>query len=229
MDTSHDPNGEVIGKKPNPAYTGLRRDILSLVPPDPKSILDVGCAQGIMGAHLLKRFPGSRVCGVEADPDLASVARARLSRVWETDLNAHSLGELKDAGTFDLILFGDVLEHLIHPDAQLRAARELLSPEGLIITSLPNVMHYSTLLHLILLQKWPYRSRGIHDRTHLRFFTRRNLKDLFRHAGLKPIREKRNLRLWESGCALDPLSRLLDFWPFRPYFTFQYLHLLKPA
>ena len=107
--------------------------------------------------------------------------------------------------------------------------RSLLNANGTIVTSFPNVGHFSTLLSLLVFRRWPYRDRGIHDRTHLRFFTRKNLLELYAAAGLSVVEEQRKLRLIESPSALNRYAGWLDFFPFRSYLTFQYLHVLKAA
>jgi 2-polyprenyl-3-methyl-5-hydroxy-6-metoxy-1,4-benzoquinol methylase len=212
----------------NAAYTGLRTDLLSLVVGRPERVLDLGCATGTMGRYLAATF-GSQVWGVEYDGAMADVARKDLRQVWHSDLNKETLRSLPHEGTYDLILCGDILEHLVDPWGALRDIAGLLAPSGQAVLSLPNIGHYTTLAHLFFRREWPYRNRGIHDRTHLRFFTRRNLIPLYAQAGLRVDAEKRNLRLWESGGPLDPLAKLLDFPPFRSFVAFQYLHRLRKA
>jgi 2-polyprenyl-3-methyl-5-hydroxy-6-metoxy-1,4-benzoquinol methylase len=211
---------------PNPAYIGLRRDLIDLMPAAVSRVLDVGCAQGAMGRYLKQTY-GAEVWGIEYDEGMLPEAQKHLTGVWKGDLNRQSITSFPHETVYDLILFGDILEHLMDPWTVLREAGSLLKKDGHIITSIPNVNHFSTLFSLLFLQKWPYRKRGIHDRTHMRFFSRRNLTGLFRDAGLKVVREKRNLRLWESECPLDFLAGIFDFLPLRGYVTFQYLHLLK--
>jgi methionine biosynthesis protein MetW len=211
----------------NPSYVGLRRDILRVLPDSPGRVLDVGCATGELGAYL-RNERGAEAWGIETDPAMADVARPRLNGVWVADLNADSLADLAGEKRFDVIVFGDILEHLIDPWRVLREGAALLRPDGCIITSIPNVGHVSTLWSLAVRGRWPYRERGIHDRTHLRFFTRRNLLELFEQAGLSVEIERRNVRLCEAGdrwwSFLDPL---LDLWPWRRLFVFQYLYMLR--
>ena len=64
----------------------------------------------------------------------------------------------------------------------LKKAREWLSPEGELIASIPNVRHHSVVRSL-LQGNWTYESAGLLDRTHLRFFTRREIEKLFHRAG----------------------------------------------
>jgi 2-polyprenyl-3-methyl-5-hydroxy-6-metoxy-1,4-benzoquinol methylase len=212
----------------NPSYIGAREDVLGLIDRPPESVLDVGCATGKNGELLRHRY-GSQVTGIEFDSGMASLARDKLFAVHLADLNKTSLSELLPSARYDLIVFGDVLEHLIDPWTTLSQARSLLKDGGTILTSLPNVGHYSTLLSLLLFRRWPYRERGIHDRTHLRFFTRRNLLELYAQAGLTMRREERKLRLVEAPSPLNRCAKWLDFPPFRYYLTFQYIHLLGVA
>jgi 2-polyprenyl-3-methyl-5-hydroxy-6-metoxy-1,4-benzoquinol methylase len=210
----------------NTAYTGLRTDLMELLPGRPSQVLDMGCATGTMGRYLADKF-GAKVWGVEYDGAMAEVARSGLVDVWQADLNKDSLRSFPHTAEYDLIICGDILEHLIDPWLVLKEAADLLAPGGHILTSLPNIGHYTTLMHLAFLREWPYRKRGLHDRTHLRFFTRRNLAQMYAQAGLAVKAEKRNLRLWESGGPLDFLAKAVDFFPFRSFVTFQYIHLLQ--
>lgn len=212
----------------NRAYIGLRTDLLALITTPPRSVLDVGCAQGANGVWLNEKYSCS-VSGVELDPHMGAEAAKVLSSVRIGNLNRITLDELYGGQRFDLILLGDVLEHLIDPWTTLRDARALLTPTGRIITSLPNINHCSTLMSLIVGRRWPYRDRGIHDRTHLRFFTRKNMVELYRAADLEIEHESRNLRIVDTPVGWNSIAKAFDFHPFRSYFTYQYLHRLSPA
>ncbi len=87
-------------------------------------------------------------------------------------------------GTFDLVVAGDVLEHLPDPGAVLDRVAVLLSPAGSLLVSLPNVANVTVRLSL-LLGRFPYAPRGILDATHLRFFTRRTARELLAARGLR--------------------------------------------
>ncbi len=217
---------EQTGCNFNSAYTGLRTDILDLIDFQPKTVLDVGCATGKMGAFFQQKY-GSIVTGIEYDPAMALQAENHLEKVWQGDLNQTDLLSFAHPHLYDLILFGDVLEHLIDPWLILKQASSLLSAKGKVVLSVPNIGHYTTLVDLILFRRWPYRKRGIHDSTHLRFFTHKNTLEMIDQAGLLSIKEKRNLRVRESSCPFDCLASLMDYWPFRSFLTFQYLHLVS--
>jgi O-antigen biosynthesis protein len=85
-------------------------------------------------------------------------------------------------GRFDAIVCGDILEHLRDPDQLLRQARTWLTPDGALVASIPNVRHHSV-VRSVLEGNWTYESSGLLDRTHLRFFTRREIEKLFFRAG----------------------------------------------
>ena len=207
-------------------YSGARPDVLRLVRGSPRNVLDVGCGAGLTGGLLRERHPGLVTIGIEADPELAQLAQQRMDKVVVGAVDAPEIqSALAALGPFDLIVCADVLEHLIDPAATLGNLRGMLAPGGMIITSIPNVRHFSTFVSLGLLGTWPMRDRGIHDRTHLRFFARRDILALGSAAGLVSLQERRNLRLVESAAWTMYAAKALDFWPLRGFLTFQYLHL----
>jgi 2-polyprenyl-3-methyl-5-hydroxy-6-metoxy-1,4-benzoquinol methylase len=153
--------------------------ILELIGRD-KRVLDVGTATGYLAEVLTER--GCRVTGIEIDPEAARQAEEHCERVIVGDVETLELHEELEEGSFDVILFGDVLEHLKDPLRTLKRSRPFLSPEGYVVTSIPNVAHGS--VRLALLQgRFPYHSLGLLDNTHLRFFTRESIEHLFNEAG----------------------------------------------
>ena len=83
---------------------------------------------------------------------------------------------------FDVVLFADVLEHLKEPGDVLRRVRPFVAENGSVIASIPNVAHGSVRLAL-LSGEFRYRDWGLLDDTHLRFFTRASIQDLFEETG----------------------------------------------
>lgn len=209
-------------------YSGARPDVVRLVPMDCVRILDVGCGAGMTADLLRQRNAEVIVIGVEPDSSLAAHANAHVQRVIAGRIDdPQTMTEVRKLAPFDAIILADVLEHMLDPWNVLEEMRGLLGPGGVILTSIPNVRHISTFIALGVLGEWPMRSRGIHDRTHLRWFTRRNIMAMAEQAGLQQLREARNLRLVESAVWTSLPARLVDFWPLRGFFTFQYLHLWK--
>jgi hypothetical protein len=83
-----------------------------------------------------------------------------------------------------------VLEHLRDPLGALRSAVRKLKPDGVVVTSFPNVAHGDVRLSL-LRGAFEYRDLGLLDRTHIRFFTLGTIRTLLRDAGLLVIDTKR--------------------------------------
>jgi SAM-dependent methyltransferase len=140
--------------------------------------LDVGAADGFLAERLTAR--GWRVTAIERDPDQARLAKGKCQDVLVADLD-QGVPELP--GPFDGIICGDVLEHLSDPLPVLIGVTRPLAPGGTVVVSVPNVAHLWIRLSL-LLGRFEYGDRGILDRTHLRFFTRRSFLDFLGQAGL---------------------------------------------
>lgn len=156
-----------------------RKEMLDFVPVSAEKILDVGCSVGNFGT-LLKKERGVEVWGLEADRQAAEVAAEKLDRVVNALFgeNAEFEGE-----KFDAIVFNDVLEHMVDPYAALRYARTLLSSEGRVVASIPNVRYFDNVWKLLFDGSWEYTDTGILDRTHLRFFTKSSIEAMFTELG----------------------------------------------
>jgi len=148
-----------------------------------KKVLEVGCATGSI-SRVLKRNRCS-VIGIEIDPKSAEHARKYCDDVIVGDVESVEL-PYKD-GFFDVIMFGDVLEHTINPLMVLKRLKRYLRDDGYIVVSIPNVANYVIRLKL-LLGKFEYQEGGILDRSHLQFFTLRTAKRLITDAGFRIVK-----------------------------------------
>lgn len=193
-------------------------------------ILDVGCASGDLGAALTDR--GFVVTGIEANPEFAAIAADRISEVVEANLEAHPISKVV-TGSFDVVIFGDVLEHLVHPEAVLKSAVEVVGQGSSIVVSIPNVAHGS--VRLALLQgAWTYTDEGLLDRTHQRFFTLESVIELLRDSGLVIDELKATvLDPLAAGVAIDEdtLPGSIVEWvrDQRTSYDFQYIALAHPG
>jgi SAM-dependent methyltransferase len=148
----------------------------------PLRILDAGTAGGYLGKILRDR--GHSVAGIENDPATAERAKVYYDSFQIADLQAYEFPYRRE---FDYILFADVLEHLRDPADVLRKCLPALRESGKIIISVPNVANVFVRLSL-LLGRFDYMDRGILDRTHLRFFTRRSLLTMLSEVPCRPLR-----------------------------------------
>lgn len=186
-------------------YESARTPLLDILGTHrPRRVLEIGCGGGANLAELKRRFPDCRTTGVELRADAADAA-VRSQRVDEM-----KVGSVLDAGlvdfppdSFDLIVLSHVLEHFADPAEVLRRASRWLAADGRFLIALPNVRHRTVLFELFVRGDFRYRSAGILDQTHLRFFTRKSALRFLKEQGL----------VVETVAADvgDPKSRVLDF------------------
>src|SRR5262245_51350898 len=143
-----------------------------------RRLLDVGAGEGILSRPLTDQ--GWRVTAIEADHEAAKAGAPHCERM----IVASADGPLPDlGGPFEAIVCADITEHLADPPATLRRLIPHLAPGGVVVVSIPNVAHLWIRLGL-LAGRFDYADRGILDRTHLRFFTRRSVLALLADAAL---------------------------------------------
>lgn len=161
-------------------YTFSRPEVRQYVPASAKTILDIGCGTGAVGAALKEANPGREVTGIEIVPEVAAQAALKLDRVLVGDVQ-EQIAFLPDH-YFDVIIAADVLEHLVEPEIVLKQIAAKCKPNGLLIASIPNVAHWS-IITALLNGSWEYTSAGLLDSTHLRFFTRKSIIRLLEETG----------------------------------------------
>jgi SAM-dependent methyltransferase len=145
----------------------------------PARALDVGCSTGYLARRLAER--GAAVVGIEVDGGAAAAAREVCEQVLVGDVETMDLPFTE--GSFDVVLCGDVLEHLRDPWGALASLATLLRPGATAVVSVPNVAHWTGRRALVR-GSFPYAPHGLFDRTHLRFFTRAGARELVAGAGL---------------------------------------------
>lgn len=164
----------------NPSSYGTHAKIVKYVGTH-KKVLDVGCATGYLAEWFKKN--ACYVVGIEIDYEAAKIAKRYCDNVIIEDVE-HIKKLPYPEGFFDVIVYGDILEHLIRPDLVLVKFKKYLSPKGYVIASIPNIAWWLIRLRL-LVGKFEYTNTGILDATHLRFFTLKTIRTLFENAGYK--------------------------------------------
>jgi 2-polyprenyl-3-methyl-5-hydroxy-6-metoxy-1,4-benzoquinol methylase len=193
----------------------LQREVLAHTRPGDR-IFEGGVSSGYVSRRFVEC--GRRVDGAELDPLAARQAEAVCERVWVGDIAELDVDELP---TYDVLLFGDTLEHLADPVGLLRRLRPKLTPGGTLVVSIPNVANWSMRLRL-LLGRFDYTERGILDRTHLRFYTKRTARRMIEDAGFELARLQAAVPvpLLTTG-ALSRLAYLVgNLWPSLFAYTF---------
>lgn len=147
-----------------------------------KEVLEVGPSTGYL-TKLLKARHNHVTC-IEIDKESAEIAKEHCDRMIVGDIESLDLDSSLKPGQFDVIIFGDVLEHLRWPGSVLQKIKKYLKPDAFIIASIPNIGHGDVILNLMS-QKFTYTPIGLIDSTHLRFFTLPGVRDLFDTSGYK--------------------------------------------
>ena len=145
-----------------------------------KNVLELGAASGHVTTELTKR--GNRVTAVEIDISNRDLLSKVAEKVIITDLDRLDLVKKLQGEKFDVIIAGDVLEHTTRSGLILIQLQELLKEDGYVVASIPNIAHGDVRLTM-LEGNFPYAESGLLDKTHLQFFTRSSVKELFSDNG----------------------------------------------
>lgn len=173
--------------KTNKYYSSERLEMVNFVPKNSERILDVGCGEGLF-LKFLNKNNNLETWGVEMNSEIAEIAKINLDKVLVGDISEIINGIPNSY--FDCISFNDVLEHMVNPYAVLADIRIKLKDNGVIICSIPNVRYVRVLKDLLFKKQWKYENAGVLDRTHLRFFTKKSIIDMFNDLGYQLIKIK---------------------------------------
>ena len=204
--TANNTNGGRYSYGIDPQGDSTANKVLNLVGRN-KRVLELGCGPGMMTRYLREQLD-CRVTAVEFDAELAKQAEPYCERLIVADLEtldyAASFAADADADKFDVIIAADVLEHLRDPWACLRQLRPLLTDTGYLVVSIPNIAH-NVIIGQLLAGRFPYQEQGLLDRTHLRFFARRDIEDLLFSTGFMP-------EVWQRTLTAETASEFAGAW-----------------
>jgi 2-polyprenyl-3-methyl-5-hydroxy-6-metoxy-1,4-benzoquinol methylase len=172
--------------KQTPIHASYNPDILKMMPANLKRVVEVGCSSGALAKAYRSENPDCRYSGIEIDTAFADVARAHCSEVASGNIEHFDNEKFRTFFPSDCWIFGDVLEHLYDPWALLKRIRTHIQPEAQIIACVPNAQHWSVQA-LLNCGQFRYQDQGLLDRTHIRWFTRITMIELFESSGYKII------------------------------------------
>jgi 2-polyprenyl-3-methyl-5-hydroxy-6-metoxy-1,4-benzoquinol methylase len=168
---------------PNPVNT---HGLLIAAIPQRSRVLEIGTASGYIGEYLIHEKK-CEVWGVEPVQELCVDAKTvGYTKLFCTSVEDFLQVEAVKGEKFDVVLMGDVLEHMVHPDFVLSEIKKFIKPNGIAVISLPNVGHYSA-RKKILAGNWDMSDTGIFDRTHLKFFTLKTMKAMLESSGWQVV------------------------------------------
>jgi 2-polyprenyl-3-methyl-5-hydroxy-6-metoxy-1,4-benzoquinol methylase len=155
-------------------YKGDRQDVASLIDKRYKKILEIGCGDGSFSFN----FNRCEYYGVE--PNLSAWKKSK-SILTESYFGTFEQ-VFKDLPNnyFDLVVVNDVIEHMQDHMFFFDNIKQKMSDGGVCIGSIPNVRFIPNLVNFIFRKDWQYVGDGILDDTHLRFFTQKSIKRIFK-------------------------------------------------
>lgn len=210
-------------------FSNIRHDLLELLNESDKNlkVMEIGAAYGETLYYLKNKGIASEVVGVDIYED-------KINKENYKNIDRFIFGNIEDIdfpeyyNYFDLILLPDVLEHLIEPKKVLSKVHKYLKQDGVIFVSMPNVRHYSALNKIFIKGDFGYEESGIFDTTHLRFYCRKNIKELLENSGFKTIIEQGSIKNYE-GNSITKIINKITFGIFEEFFSYQYFFKSKKA
>lgn len=158
-------------------------DLLNLIAPNAQKLIEVGCNTGNLARAFRTINPICNYTGIEIDDGYVGAARAHCDMVLNMNIETASDAFFAGARDCDHWIFGDVLEHLTYPWQVLERIRQVIPAHGAVVACVPNLQHWSIQAR-ISIGNFNYDPvGGLLDRTHLRWFTRKTLIEMFHNAG----------------------------------------------
>jgi len=151
-------------------YRFRRHEVAALLPEDYTKVLEIGCGTGVFRDNLNQEH---EYWGIEPVESIAKVASNKVDKVL--------IGTYQETCSqipndyFDLVICNDVIEHMPDHDEFFQSIKKKMDKDGCLIASIPNVRYIKNLFEVLVKKDWEYKSAGILDRTHLRFFTKKSL------------------------------------------------------
>ena len=103
---------------------------------DSANILEVGTGSGFLISFLENKYPHFSLQGLEYDPRLVRLTNSKLIRSNVVQGNAEDFHNL---GSFDLVVSSQVIEHLYNPENFALSVKNVLSENGILVFTTPNL------------------------------------------------------------------------------------------
>lgn len=169
-----------------PVHEQHNTELLAFIPQNASRLVEVGCSSGALAREYKKVNPSCQYTGVEISAEYAELAQRHCDTVLVTDIESHTDRVLAHTAGSDCWIFGDSLEHLRDPWGLLRGIRANIQKDGCVVACIPNAQHWSLQLRLSC-GEFRYEEMGLLDKTHLRWFTRLTMLELFQSSGFNVV------------------------------------------
>ena len=161
-------------------------DVLNLMRPDFNMVVEVGSSSGVLARAYRDINPNCAYVGIEIDPDYAVASKAHCTEVITGNVEHLPESVFERLGQAQCWVFADALEHLYDPWALLRRIKKHAKGPLEIISCIPNAQHWG-LQSAMNGGKFFYQDSGLLDRTHIRWFTRLTILDLYQSTGFQVV------------------------------------------
>ena len=163
-------------------------DLLGVMRPTTRKVLEIGCMSGALAREFKKLVPDVLYTGVEIDASYAELAKKYCDSVYTLNIDEAPDYFWEVQSDVDAWIFGDVLEHLRDPWRVLTKINKVIPKNGYIAACIPNAQHWSIQAKLSM-GDFRYEHSGLFDRTHLRWFTRKTIYEMFEDCGFQVVQE----------------------------------------
>lgn len=207
-------------------YSNIRYDLIEFF--DKKKyfkVLEIGAAYGETLFYLKENGLANEAIGIELFQDEKNKNNyKKIDKFIFGNINEIDLLEYKNY--FNLILLPDVLEHIYDPKKTLSIVHQLLSDDGEIVVSMPNIRHYSAFVRVFLKGNFSYDENGIFDYTHVRFYCKKNIQELLESSNFQIIKVEGSIRNFK-GKSIAKIINKISFGLFEQFLSNQYFFKAK--
>jgi len=169
-----------------PVHDAHNHDLLELIPLNSKKVIEIGCSSGALAREFKKRNNFVDWVGVEIDSTYAELAKRYCDKTLVLDIDVCVMDFYEQFADRDVWIFGDTLEHLKDPWSVLKLIRKTIPDNGSIVACIPNAQHWSLVIRMAI-GDFRYEDSGLLDKTHLRWFSRQTIMELFTTSGYKVV------------------------------------------
>lgn len=169
-----------------PVHDVHNPDLLRFIPIASRRVIEIGCSSGALAREFKKTVPDCDWLGIDIDQNYAELARRFCDATIALDIESADTDFFNSQKDRDCWIFGDALEHLKDPWKILRTIRKIIPNNGCVVACIPNAQHWSVVAKLAI-GDFRYEDSGLLDKTHLRWFTRQTIIELFEGADFRVV------------------------------------------
>ena len=157
-----------------------------MMPAHSMNVIEIGCSSGALAREFKQINPKCRYLGIDIEPSYVELARRYCDDVAVANIEESNADFYDQHSDKDCWVFADTLEHLRDPWKVLKEIRRVVPSYGVVVASIPNAQHWSVFAKLSM-GDFRYADSGIFDRTHLRWFTRKTINEMFHDCGFSIV------------------------------------------